>query len=75
MSVHVEWMDAASTTASLVVAGEELPDGQISERGGIALSENEVVMIEGSVRHLMNLAHQIMSAAEELALRKGARVI
>lgn len=65
MSVHVEWAAAAGITVEVLPPGTELPDGGTApQEYTLALSENEVMAITGTLTQLRNLAFQIVVAVE-----------
>jgi hypothetical protein len=61
MSVHVEWAAAAGITAQVLPPGTELPDGGTADprEYTLALTENEVMAITGTLRDLFQLSARI----------------
>lgn len=65
MGVHVEWMTASATNPELVPYGEEMPDGQtVTQPGAIVFSENECLVIEGTMEDLQRFAARTLRSVQ-----------
>ena len=70
MSSRLEWLTASATRASVVLEGEEAPDGQKAEVAGhrvLVLSHGDSygAAIEGTVEELLSLLGQAVLAVQD----------
>ncbi len=76
MAIHVEWVDAASTSVTNLKPGElEDPYGTRNERPALVLHLDDAVVIEGSRAELRALAERMLARVPVTRRRGGSSFV
>lgn len=72
MGVHIEWVDAASSSVSFVMEGEvEDAYGTVNQRPALVLYLDDAVVIEGTADELTSFATQMLDVIPRNRRRSG----
>lgn len=73
MTVHIEWLHAAETSATVLSPGEQWVGEGMHRRPVLTLADDAVVAIEGTPAQLLELSARIADAVTQSQPRRTRR--